>query len=458
MNSKRGKAGQSTKCESPAPLIPHIKIQDNQKVLPKYATALNRSPDEILPAEDLDAIQLELEHLLCTVALRYRVLKSEIDLLEKSDDIKDKRSRYTPKESSPNKKRKFDDRNRVREGSGKLFSSHKNQLTMKVKNSGVSSSPAPSSSHEDSMDAVPHMNQGSSQRSSQESSNKLLLPRNDIPNKFWLSVEPYCMPITQEDINLLDDLIEEYTGTVLPPIPELGPHYGQRWAMDDLKAEFDLSSAGSPPKPGGQGATSKRNMENGHSGPTTTNSSKKNEKALGDGVLGPLTQRLVSALMEENLVNAGNNDHSSSAADLMMHHVQPLIKNGIVIEKRLKKELIEQGILDSEDLKEEDDEILTEIKRVRAELAAIGEYNANELRKLHSAAVEEMKRLEVKRQLDAKDQEIIEYHRKLQITRQKHRPLTKQEKEDIYRLCEEQRQLSELLDSFAPPGPHYATD
>lgn len=407
MNSKRGKAGQTSKCESPAPLIPHIKVQDNQKLLPKYTSALNRSPEEILPAEDLDAIQLELEHLLSTVALRYRVLKSEIDIIEKADDNRDKKGRFTSnnKDNSPNKKKKFDDRNRVREGSGKLFSSHKNQTT-KVKNSGVSSSPAPSSSHEDSMDAVPHLNQGgSSQRSSQESSNKLLLPRNDIPNKFWLSVEPYCMPITQEDINLLDDLYEEYTGTVLPPIPDLGPHYSQRWAMDDLKAEFDIGASGSPPKSGS--VTSKRNLENGHAGPTNSSTAtKKNEKTLGDGVLGPLTQRLVSALMEENLVNAGNNDHSSSGADAMMNHVQPLIKNGIAIEKRLKKELVEQGILDAEDLKEEDDEILTEIKRVRAELAAIGEYNANELRKLHSAAVEEMKRLEVKRQLDAKDQEV----------------------------------------------------
>lgn len=411
MNSKRGKAGQNSKNESQ--LIPHVKVQDNQKVLPKYAAALNRSSEEILPAEDLDAIQLELEHLLSIVALRYRFIKSEIDAIEKSDDNRDKKTgRFTTsiKDNSPNKKKKFDDRNRVREGSGKSFNSHKNQTT-KVKNSGISSSPAPSSSHEDSMDAVPHLhNQGSSQRSSQESSNKLLLPRNDIPNKFWLSVEPYCMPITQEDINLLDDLIEEYTGTNtrLPPIPDLGPHYSQRWAMDDLKAEYDIGASGSPPKGGNIGTISKRNLENGHAGGVTNNSSvtKKNEKALGDGVLGPLTQRLVSALMEENLVNAGNNDHGNSGADAMMNHVQPLIKNGIEIEKRLKKELVEQGILDAEDLKEEDDEILTEIKRVRAELAAIGEYNANELRKLHSAAVEEMKRLEVKRQLDAKDQEV----------------------------------------------------
>lgn len=386
MNAKRNsKIGAPVKCDSPAPLIPHIKTADTVKVLPKFMSALSRSADEILPAEDLDTIQLELEHLLSTVALRFRVLKSEIESIDKAEESRDKRGRFLPaKESSPNKKKKFDDRNRTGGGGGKLFSSsYRASQSSKLKNT-ISSSPAPSSSHEDSMDAVPHFNQ-STARSSQET-NKLLLPRNDIPNKFWLSVEPYCMPITQEDIKLLDDLIEEYTGTVLPPIPELGPHYSVRWAMEELKTDHDKKSEAQRKLAGV--------TENGHATP-------KKEKNLGDGVLGPLTQRLVTALMEENLVNAG--DTSNGTGDL---HTQPLMKNGISIEKRLKKELVEQGILDTEDLKEEDDEILTEIKRVRAELQAIGEYNANELKKLHTAAVEEMKRLEIKKRLDAKDEEV----------------------------------------------------
>lgn len=339
--------------------------------------------------------------MLSTVALRYRVLKSESENIDKAEESRDKRNRIMLKESSPNKKRKLEDRNRSgrtggagtggNESSGKLFSnSHRSQSqSSKLKNT-ISSSPAPSSL-EDSMDAVPHMNQNHmNQQQNNHESNKLLLPRNDIPNKFWLSVEPYCMPITQEDIKLLDDLIEEYTGTVLPPIPELGPHYSVRWAMEEIKAEEAKNNAA---------AAQRKAVENGHATP------RKVEKNLGDGVLGPLTQRLVSALMEENLVNAAGSDASNGAND-QRNDVQSLMKNGIDIEKRLKKELVEQGILDAEDVSEEDDEILTEIKRVRAELTAIGEYNANELRKLHKAAVEEMKRLEIKKKLDAKDEEV----------------------------------------------------
>lgn len=55
----------------------------------------------------------------------------------------------------------------------------------------------------------------------------------------------------------------------------------------------------------------------------------------------------------------------------------------------------------------QDDEILAEIKRVRTELSAISEYNCGELKRLQSAAKEEIKRLEIKRKLDAVDQEVI---------------------------------------------------
>ncbi len=39
-------------------------------------------------------------------------------------------------------------------------------------------------------------------------SNKPALPKNETPNRFWAFVEPYCAPITAEDIKLLEDLIK----------------------------------------------------------------------------------------------------------------------------------------------------------------------------------------------------------------------------------------------------------
>lgn len=85
--------------------------------------------------------------------------------------------------------------------------------------------------------------------------------KNDTPNKFWASVEPYCAPFTDEDLKVqtilfslcknfplllcykwitqfVEELIaahhddEEYL-----KIPPLGRHYSLRWAEDDLHQE-----------------------------------------------------------------------------------------------------------------------------------------------------------------------------------------------------------------------------
>jgi transcriptional adapter 3 len=75
-------------------------------------------------------------------------------------------------------------------------------------------------------------------------------------------------------------------------------------------------------------------------------------------VTGPLTQRLVSALMEENLISesALNTDSSNSGSENISNNLNgnrggaiSLLKNGISIERRVRKELIEQGILEAED-------------------------------------------------------------------------------------------------------------
>lgn len=154
-----------------------------------------------------------------------------------------------------------------------------------------------------------------------------------------------------------------------------------------------------------------------------------------------------------------SNENSNSSSDVTHSNnarsAVALLKNGISIERRLRKELIEQGILDADDMpkSQQDDEILSEINRVRTELAVIAEYNSNEIRKLQSMAKDEMKRIEVKRKLDRVDQEIMEVYQKVIGARQKRRPLTKQERDEVYRLTEEQKRLSDQLELMPVHGP-----
>ncbi|EDS31980.1 conserved hypothetical protein [Culex quinquefasciatus] len=224
------------------PLVPYIKTLDNGKVLPKYTAALS-STDDLVPAEDLDMIQLELELLLSTVALRYRVLKSEMETIDKADERRERKGKFIDKApASPGKKKRIDEKQKLRESAGKLFGHHMKHMKMKNMSSLIPPSPAPSQNTDDSSDAVPFLPANHHiQHVLNADNSKLMLPKNDTPNKFWMSVEPYCMSITHEDLKLLDDLLEEYSGPLIPPIPELGPHYSTQWAADDIKEEQDNS-------------------------------------------------------------------------------------------------------------------------------------------------------------------------------------------------------------------------
>lgn len=353
---------------------------------------------------------MELETLLSSVSLRYRALKVEYDYLE--DRKHQKKNADKANSPSTSGKRKRDDKKSSSKDGSRY--SH-NTKHSKIKNSS-SNSPAHSQHAENasSIDVVPYPNPSAGHS---HPTPKLLLPKNDIPNKFWLSVEPYCMTITHEDIKLLDDLIDEYSEPLVPSIPELGSHYAVRWATDDFRDDQDSSNAKSSKR------TSNTNS-NSNSADANDSLKKDGEKAMSQGICGQLTQRLISALLEENtemqsdivgcsdsIAQDGNDssteNNPSSANRSQSSNVASLLKSGIDVEKRLKKELLDLGILEASDFaKDKDDEVLNEIKRVRTELQAIAEYNRDELKLLRAAAKEEMKRLEVKRKLDRIDQEV----------------------------------------------------
>jgi transcriptional adapter 3 len=78
------------------------------------------------------------------------------------------------------------------------------------------------------------------------------------------------------------------------------------------------------------------------------------------------------------------------------------------MDRRLKKDLVEQGILSVEDLSKNmpDDEILQEIKKCQQELAAVNEYNVEELKRLKAIVTKDLKRQEIKAALDKVDNQV----------------------------------------------------
>lgn len=380
--------------------------------------ALSKPHDECLPMDELDGIQMELETLLSSVAIRYRTLKSEHDYLEDRKHLKKNSDKEKEKLNLPSTsgKRKREEKKSTPSPS-KDANRHIHTKYPKTKSTSL-----PVHSHHGessrSIDALPHSNSTVGHNHNHPHMNpKPNLPKNDVPYKFWLSVEPYCIPITQEDIKLLDDLIDEYSEPLVPSIPDLGPHYTIRWAAEDLQEEQDNNSnANTSTK------TGKRSNSNSTSTDVTDSPKKTNEKlSLDQGVCGALTQRLVSALLEDNeeaemppSTDATSQDESvttENSSPIVNQKsnasVASLLKSGIDVENRLKKELLDLGILEPSDFeKDKDDEVLNEIHRVRNELQAIAEFNHDELKLLKSAAKAEMKRQEVKRKIDRIDKEV----------------------------------------------------
>lgn len=77
----------------------------------------------------------------------------------------------------------------------------------------------------------------------------------------------------------------------------------------------------------------------------------------GEGVTGPLTQRLLAALIEENTIpNDAHKKHGSSdtpnngsGENSTVSNITSMLNNGVEVEKRLRKELLDLGILDASD-------------------------------------------------------------------------------------------------------------
>ncbi|KAL0821834.1 hypothetical protein ABMA28_005241 [Loxostege sticticalis] len=409
--------------------IPYTKIQDNAVHLPRFTAIAARSSDEPIGMDELDALQLELESLLCNTALRIRYFQSEIDSIDTNESKREKKGKAAGKQLQYPVKRKFMEDNKLVKT--KDYTKLSNQPKVpKFKNF----SNASGASHSYPNDQL------NSDNSVKLEMSQFALPKNNIPYKFWNSVEPYCAPITLDDIKFLESLLAQSSNTTLPPIPPLGRHYSEVWADEHLAEDQNASSL---------------NRHKSGMSPDASNIRKKlDNKSNENMITGPLTQRLVSALMEENVM-------PYEVPDIKVKQIpntKNSYKNSLTLEKCLRKELVEQGILDPEDLppltNPADDEILAEIKKCQTELTAVRKDNCRNLKNLIGLCKQEMIRLNLKKQLDQVDLECIDIYKKMVAAKQKKRPITKKEKEDAWKAINDQIRLNKEINALPLTGPN----
>ena len=128
--------------------------------------------------EDLDALQNELETMLNAVVLRSINLQKEI-------------AGMTEKPSSPGKRSKQEDRSpkKIKDQQGRARDTLTPPLltkTSKIKSVTIKAGDIPPATEEAPTENL----RGSA------------VCRNDTPNKFWASVEPYCAAFTEEDLKV----------------------------------------------------------------------------------------------------------------------------------------------------------------------------------------------------------------------------------------------------------------
>ncbi|KAJ8257880.1 hypothetical protein GJAV_G00190730 [Gymnothorax javanicus] len=401
-----------------------FKPVEHGRVCPRYTAVLGRSDDDGIGIEELDTLQLELETLLSSATRRLRALEEQRQILTDWQDKKgDKRFLKLGKEAD-------------------LSATPRHSKPKKPKVDGKGShGPGPGPGRPKSKNLQPKI---SEYEFNEETHDMPRNPKNDAPNRFWASVEPYCADITNEEIRVLEELLK-------PPddeaeyykVPALGKHYSQRWAQEDLLEEQRDGARANDKKKGIMGPLSELDAKDVDA---LLKKSESQHDPPDDGCpFGPLTQRLLQALVEENIISPMEDSPIPDAPGkaFSVPHTRSL-------EARIKEELVSQGLLDTEDRPgtggDSEDEVLAELHKRQAELKALSAHNRARKQDLLRLAKDETRKQELRQRVRISDNEVMEAFRRIMAARQKKRTPTKKEKDQAWKALKERDSILKLLD------------
>ncbi|XP_017777042.1 PREDICTED: transcriptional adapter 3 [Nicrophorus vespilloides] len=401
--SLKYKVDKSKETIKSAPInLPLIKQTDIATALPSYTSILKRTQKDGVRMDDLDQLQQDFERMLSTCAVRIRLLKAE------TEDRRDKKG----KPYQPSAKRKREDERRHTDARNVV-------KILKTKQ------------------AVP-VNNYKNDESVRRKVPKVIIEKHDVSNRFWLSLDPYCQDVSRDNVCFLDDIIQECSQEIEVKIPEVGDHYATEWAENTVQREQTNGHMKAPKKP--TNSTYSDVKRNG----VTNNTN--------DTYPSPLMQRLLDTLIKEKVIK-----QMPTVFEKFQKSTEYTIKSsngmrsGLCLDRLLRKELVDQGILDVEDLPKTyppDDEILMEIKKCQQELEVVNKHNISELHKLKSLVDKDIRKQDVKAALDKVDTQVLNMYNKLLMMKQNtcyDRHKDRQMEEDAAKLIKEQLLLHEEL-------------
>ena len=427
-----------------------FKSLDHKKMCPSYSTASERPTEQGISVEDLPMLQSDLETLLAAVNRRSRLLETENKVLAEWCDKKEKKGvrqkeleilnslkRCKPSfvDERASKKQKLDEKVGIVQA----------QANQKLKGNKKSSS----SKNQDVFEIDDEVSTLKSKSS-------------DTPNRFWATVEPYCADITMEDLKFLEDSIkaseEEHD---CYKVPALGKHYSEKWALEDLREEQEFGKKALDKKRSTLKVSNTDNV-----GDTALNAMMKkatenlNLPAEEVCPFGPLTQRLISAFVEENIIAPITEESLEQTAakglvdtpgkgvpggSKFMH-----VPHARTLEVRMRQELAAQDIIERPEKNADDDkgdEVLCELKKRQGELQALVSLNQSMMRELLEAAQTEMRKQELRHRVQSADAEVLEWFRKFSIYKQNKKSPSKREREQASKALKERETILRVLNS-----------
>ncbi|KAL5259566.1 hypothetical protein ACHWQZ_G009871 [Mnemiopsis leidyi] len=381
-------------------------LMDFNKSCPAFSSVLSRHKESYVKTEEIYKLQNDLERLLADAEKRLAWLQSENEGIDSSDkgissDSSDSQCTLSPKHKAGCKR-----------GPGRP------QVNDRIKNMKLSN----------------RLFKNKVKKTEQPPVDKAPPIISDRPHQFWQSLDAWCSDITSDDMDKLQELLksQEYDEEYFK-VPALGTHYSQRWAMEDLLSEQREGS-----EPHG------RNNEISNITPATI-AQLDNKPGNSNKTLGPLTEKLLSALIEEGVCSKGADDlddidelnspkNESGGSSLTASHV----------ESRVREELIQLGVLDDSE-GESEDEVLSELLSKQQELRDLVEYNRTQLGLLYDTALMHMKQQDIRHKIDEIDEEVCDTYRNFMLKKHKKMPYNKKEKEQANKLLQNREELNKLL-------------
>ncbi|XP_035234188.1 transcriptional adapter 3-like [Stegodyphus dumicola] len=220
------------------------------------------------------------------------------------------------------------------------------------------------------------------------------------------------------------------------------------------------------PKPGYNGSKTADNQKGNNNGNPSVNTeeAKKLLKKIENEWLptiesqnSPLTERLVSSLVEENLMTSLDDSMAETCEDGSFTSTsckQDIGKsdnnlNGESLEQRIRKELVNIGALEANHGESRSsDEVFNELKRLQAALIPVCEHNIKQKKKLLALAKAEMAKQEVKKKLQEADARVMEAYRNIAAAKYKGKKLSKKERDQAMKIIKDRELLMKQLNSM----------